>query len=104
MPGPGGQDGFRDGTDYLCGENVKGEWMMDLKIQNKIALVTGAGKGIGRAIALRLAEEGATVAVADLNGDDAKQVAEEIIGKSGAAWQFRPMPQVNRKRTGWCGI
>lgn len=54
---------------------------MDLKIKDKIAIVTGGGNGIGRAIALRLAAEGAKVAVADLKKEAAQKVVEEI--KSG---------------------
>ena len=40
-------------------------------------MVTGGGSGIGEAIVLRLAEEGATVVAADLNGDNAKAVAAQ---------------------------
>jgi rhamnulose-1-phosphate aldolase/alcohol dehydrogenase len=47
-------------------------------LTGKIALVTGAGSGIGRAIALRLREEGAVVAVADLDGDSARTVSEAL--------------------------
>ncbi len=44
----------------------------------KIAIVTGGGQGIGEGIAKQLASDGFTVAVADLNEDNAKKVAEEI--------------------------
>lgn len=51
----------------------------------KVALVTGAGQGIGRAIALRLAKDGFAVAVVDFNAETAKQVAEEINNAGGRA-------------------
>lgn len=53
--------------------------VLDLfKLDGKVALVTGAGQGIGRAYALALAEAGADVAVADLNERTGRHVADEI--------------------------
>jgi rhamnulose-1-phosphate aldolase/alcohol dehydrogenase len=49
-------------------------------LASRIAFVTGAGSGIGRAIALRLAAEGACVVVADRDADSASAVADEIGG------------------------
>ena len=51
----------------------------------KIAIVTGAGAGIGRASALLLAQRGAAVAIADIDGSRAEQVAAEIRGAGGKA-------------------
>jgi 3-oxoacyl-ACP reductase-like protein len=48
------------------------------RLEGKTALVTGAGKGLGAAIAQRFAEQGATVLVNDLMPDDAQAVARQI--------------------------
>ena len=50
----------------------------------KVALVTGGASGIGRAAAIRFAQEGARVFVADLNLAGAEAVAAEIGGAAGA--------------------
>ena len=47
------------------------------ELDGQVAIVTGAGRGIGRATALRLAREGASVTVADINEANARGVAEE---------------------------
>ncbi|HEY8475631.1 MAG TPA: glucose 1-dehydrogenase [Chloroflexota bacterium] len=47
-------------------------------VQDQVAIVTGAGQGIGRAIALALARHGAHVVVADVNVETARQVADEV--------------------------
>jgi len=49
-----------------------------MKLANKVAIVTGAGRGIGKATALTLAREGANVVVNDIDGKAAQQVATEI--------------------------
>ncbi|MFC7051017.1 SDR family NAD(P)-dependent oxidoreductase [Emcibacter nanhaiensis] len=55
------------------------------RLQGKIALVTGAGQGIGEGIALAMAKEGALVYVADKNGATAARAVQKIIDASGAA-------------------
>jgi len=52
----------------------------------KSAIITGAGSGIGKEIALRFAAEGGIAAIADLNLDAAKESASEIKGKGGSAF------------------
>ena len=55
------------------------------ELTGKSALVTGAGVGIGRAIACALAREGASVLVVDFNGDTAKDTVDLILGAGGTA-------------------
>jgi 2-hydroxycyclohexanecarboxyl-CoA dehydrogenase len=55
------------------------------RLKDKVAIVTGAAQGIGRAIAMRLAQEGAKVAVADIQETVAATTAEEIRASGGQA-------------------
>src|SRR5699024_6001658 len=56
-----------------------------MKLQDKVAVVTGAASGMGRAIAKVYAREGAKVIVADLNMEGAKDVVKEITESGGEA-------------------
>ena len=55
------------------------------RLQDKVCIITGAGSGIGRASAEMFAREGANVVVADIRGDAAQQVADEIVRAGGRA-------------------
>lgn len=59
--------------------------MPKYELEGQVAAVTGAGRGIGRAIALRLAREGAAVVVTDIDEANAEKVAEEIRTQGGQA-------------------
>lgn len=56
-----------------------------MRLRDKVAIITGAGRGIGRAIALKLAQEGAKVVVSDIIIENAQAVAEEIKKAGGTA-------------------
>lgn len=60
-----------------------------MRLKDKVAIVTGSGSGLGKAIALRLASEGATIAVADINEDGIKTAVEEITKAGGKAAGFK---------------
>src|SRR5438046_6961342 len=54
-----------------------------MRFRDEVAIVTGAGRGIGQAIATSLAAEGASVVVADIDAESAHRVAERIVAGGG---------------------
>ena len=60
-----------------------------MRLQDKVAIVTGGGQGIGREYSLRFAAEGAAVAIADIRAEEAKSVESEIEAAGGSALAIR---------------
>lgn len=85
---------------------------MDVNLDEKIAIVTGAGRGLGAAIARTLAESGAQVAVNDINPDRAERVAAEVRDAGGQALaiqadvanRFHCVKLVEQVRNTWRGV
>jgi NAD(P)-dependent dehydrogenase (short-subunit alcohol dehydrogenase family) len=68
-------------------------------LNDQVAIITGAGGGIGRAIALRLSREGAVTVAADLNGEAAESLLREIIHRGGQGLAL-PMDVSDEKDVG----
>lgn len=60
-----------------------------MKLEGRVAIVTGAGRNIGEAVAERLASEGAAIAVVDINPTTAQQVVDKIKAAGGKAAAFK---------------
>tara|TARA_B100001179_G_scaffold25553_1_gene15727 strand:+ start:5236 stop:6096 length:861 start_codon:yes stop_codon:yes gene_type:complete len=61
------------------------DFNMGKKLEGKVALITGSGRGIGRELALMLAKDGAHIVVNDLDADPANQTVEDITAMGGKA-------------------
>lgn len=62
---------------------------MDQPLLNKVAIVTGAGQGIGKGVALRLAHEGAHIVIAEYNPETAEAAAAEVRALGGRALAYQ---------------
>lgn len=60
-----------------------------MKLTGKVAIVTGSARGIGKAIAMKFASEGATVVIDDILIEQAREVASEIRSRGGTAIAFK---------------
>ena len=69
-----------------------------MRLENKIAIITGAGSGIGKATALLFAEEGAKVIVADIIEKGGEETVNEIKNKGGDAFFFK-LDVTNREQS-----
>jgi len=79
--GSGGENG--NGS----GKNGNGHAMP--RLAGKVAIITGAGRGIGYATALKFGREGATVIACDINADQAQQAARDVAEEGGEAMGFQ---------------
>jgi 3-oxoacyl-[acyl-carrier protein] reductase len=60
-----------------------------MRLQDKVAIITGAGRGIGHATALKFGREGAKVAACDINADLAQEAACQVVAEGGEAAGFQ---------------
>ncbi|MDQ3928342.1 MAG: SDR family NAD(P)-dependent oxidoreductase, partial [Chloroflexota bacterium] len=59
-----------------------------MKLQDRVAVITGAGSGIGRTMALQFAREGARIVAGDINGEAAQETADAVTTEGGTCVSF----------------
>ena len=71
-------------------------------MRGRVAIVTGAGCGLGRAFAKRFAKEGSTAIIAEIDRGCAESVAEEIIGSGeGMLFRYKQISPMKIQSTQW---
>jgi len=68
---------------------LRPEAIMEVIVNNKIAVVTGGSRGIGRCIALRLSKEAKVIITYIKRGEAAEETIKEIHKKGGEAWAYQ---------------
>ena len=77
------RNGHGKANGKSSGKNGNGH--ATLRLAGKVAIITGAGRGIGHATSLKFGTDGATVIACDINADQAQQTAQEVIEAGGEA-------------------
>ena len=78
-----------DGNSNGNGKNGIGNGHPTTRLSGKVAIITGAGRGIGHATALKFGREGAIVIAGDINADQAQQAARDVAEAGGEAQGFQ---------------
>ena len=91
-------NGSGNGHGKSNGNGANGHAAM--RLAGKVAIITGAGRGIGYATAMKFGREGATVITCDINADQAQQAAKDVTEAGGEALGFqidvRDQPSITR--------
>jgi len=87
--GSGGAGSNGNGTHGNGNGNGNGNGHSVLRLSGKVAIITGAGRGIGYATALKFGKEGAIVISCDINADQAQQAARDVAEAGGEAMGFQ---------------
>ena len=82
-------NGSGNGHGKSNGNGINGNGHAAMRLAGKVAIITGAGRGIGYATAMKFGREGATVITCDINADQAQQAARDVAEAGGEAMGFQ---------------
>jgi len=82
-------NGSGNGHGKSNGNGINGNGHAAMRLAGKVSIITGAGRGIGYATALKFGREGATVITCDINADQAQQAAHDVAEAGGEAMGFQ---------------